>query len=297
MRLAVFLLSLSALAAAQEYFPLQVGNQWVYRPTGRVAGDPQVVEAVQAGQFGGRTYTQLRGWFGSVWVRTAEDGSLYAYDAAGGTEKLWTSFGQAPFTSGVPPCDQPARVVSTAARYSGPIGSFSNALQIDYSAGGCADAGLEQDLYLPWVGLVQRRTTTIAGPVTYDLVYARLGVTEISAPERAFTVGLDQAVYSGNRMLARLTVRNTHSTPLRLDFSSSQRYDFAIRDEKGSTVYTWSADKLFLAVMGSESISGQKTWTLVIPLDQIPAGTYTAEGWLTSTGPKYAASAGFRVVR
>jgi hypothetical protein len=133
--------------------------------------------------------------------------------------------------------------------------------------------------------------------VTYDLVYARLGVTEISAPETAFSLSLDQAVYTGNRMLARLTIRNTQSTPLRLDFTSGQRFDFTVRDEKGVTRYTWSADKAFPTVMGSETIAGQKTWAVVLPLDQIPAGHYTLEGWLTSTGPHHSASVGFEVVR
>lgn len=297
MRLAGLILALAASAAAQDYFPLQVGNLWTYRAGGRFTGEVQSVEAVEARDFGGVTYTLLRGWFGDVWLRMADDGALYSYDPAANSEKLWTSFSAARFTSEVPPCRQPARIASHEAKYSGPIGDFTNALQIDYSPGSCADAGIEQDLYLPWVGLVQRRVTTIAGPRTYDLVYARLGVTEISAPEIAFTLSLDRAVYDGNLMMARLSLRNTQSTPLRLDFLTGQRYDLVVRDEKNNTVYQWSHGKFFTQIIGTEAVQGQRTWMIMVPLDQIPNGRYSAEAWLTGTGPRFAASAGFEVRR
>ncbi|MFB3829064.1 MAG: BsuPI-related putative proteinase inhibitor [Bryobacteraceae bacterium] len=299
MRATLLLLALASLGAAQDYFPLQAGNQWVYRVSGRAAGDPLTVEVARTGEFSGQTYALVRGLAGDAWLRTASDGSLYAYDTASGTERLWTSFA-GDFVSNVPPCTQPARVAEKPASYTGPIGEFDRMLEINYQPGSCRDAGIERDLYLPWIGLVQRRVTTIAGPRTYDLIYARLGgITVISGKETGFTLTLDQSVYRTPQMLARLTLRHTQDAPLRLTFNSGQRYDLVIKNEKGDVVYQWSRGKFFTLAIGTEIIGpGEKNWAIAAPLDDIPNGHYVAEAWLTSAGPRaYAASAGFDIER
>lgn len=52
-----------------------------------------------------------------------------------------------------------------------------------------------------------------------------------------------------------LHVTNPTNQPVRLEFSSAQRYDFAIRTADGTNVWTWSADKGFAAALGSETIA------------------------------------------
>src|SRR5574340_97832 len=299
MRAALLVLALSGIAGAQDYFPLEVGNQWVYRVSGRAAGDPLTVEVARTAEFNGQTYALLRGLAGDAWLRAAADGSLYAYDPNVNTERLWTAFA-GDFVSSVPPCQQPARVSEKPASYTGPIGEFDRMLEINYQPGSCRDAGIERDLYLPWIGLVQRRVTTIAGPRTYDLVYARLGgITVVSGKETGFTLTLDQTVYRGTPMLARLTIRNTQDAPLRLNFTSGQRYDLVIRNDKGEVVYQWSRGKFFTLALGTEVIGpGEKNWAITVPLDDIPNGHYVVEGWLTTAGPRaYAASVGFDIER
>ena len=51
-----------------------------------------------------------------------------------------------------------------------------------------------------------------------------------------------------------LHVTNSGTQPLVLEFNSMQRYDFQVQTPSGETVWTWSADKLFGQMMGSETI-------------------------------------------
>src|SRR5688572_29820447 len=51
-----------------------------------------------------------------------------------------------------------------------------------------------------------------------------------------------------------LHLTNSGTQPVVLEFSSMQRYDFQVENASGETVWTWSADKLFGQMMGSETI-------------------------------------------
>jgi hypothetical protein len=296
----LFILASASLAAAQDYFPLQVGNQWVYRLTSGVGASSQVAEVTRTAAFGGRQYVFYSGLEGGLYLREGDDGSLYAWDPQSQSETLIAPFpnDDGAFQPSPNTCRQTGSVASRNAKYKGPLGEFDNALEIRYSPGSCADAGVVKEVYLPWVGLVQRTTTTIAGPRTYDLVYARLGgITVISAPEVSFGVTLDQSVYqAGARMLARLTVRSTQPDPLQLPFSSGQMYDLAIQNDKGDRVYLWSAGRAFTQMVQTVAVQGEKNFALDVPLDGLPAGQYVVQAWLTTTGDRrWTASVPFQI--
>jgi hypothetical protein len=141
------------------------------------------------------------------------------------------------------------------------------------------DAGLAMEDWLPWVGLLRRERITIAGPRTYDLIYARLGgVTHVRAPHAGFELSL---MPTGDRMLAMLTLRHTLDWPLVLTFSSSQRFDISAYDAEGREIYRWSAGRAFLTVMGREEIRGERTWVAEIPVADWPKGDYAIRAWLT----------------
>jgi hypothetical protein len=149
---------------------------------------------------------------------------------------------------------------------------------------------------------------------TYDLIYARLGgVTVVEERNVSFRLTLDRSVYVSDQrppvtpqrsipqLTARLTLRQTQDTPLELRFPSSQVFDFAIRNDKGETVYTWSANKLFLQQVQTIRFQpGESNYVIVVPLSGergvLPAGRYSAEAWLT-TGPNraYSATVSFEV--
>ena len=52
-----------------------------------------------------------------------------------------------------------------------------------------------------------------------------------------------------------LHLTNSGTQPLVLEFNSTQRYDFQVQKASGETVWTWSADKLFGQMMGTETIA------------------------------------------
>ena len=64
-----------------------------------------------------------------------------------------------------------------------------------------------------------------------------------------------QVEVGANTVRLVLHVTNPTNQPVTLEFTSGQRYDFAIRTAAGADVWTWSADKLFIQALGSETIA------------------------------------------
>lgn len=285
----LFLYMLAAIAFSQtpDYFPLQVGNQWVYRVTGRSATNSIVVEVTGQQTAGDHAYFTLRGFpSGQMLVRVAEDGKLAIFNPATNREETWVDFGApqgSSFASAIDTCTQQGTLDSGSTHFEGPLGAFDNALVVKYS-GRCADAGLEKEVFLPWIGLVQRTETTIAGPLTYNLVYAALGgVTFAAEPQLSFSLSV------ANRM-ARMTLRNTQTNPVAVAFPSGQDFDLVLKDQSGTEVYRWSAGKMFTQIFRNLQITGEKNWVAVIP-DSVPDGRYTAEAFLSTAPPgQYTAS-------
>jgi hypothetical protein len=81
-----------------------------------------------------------------------------------------------------------------------------------------------------------------------------------------------------------LNVTNAGTTPVVLEFPSSQRYDFAVESPSGETVWSWSADRTFAQVLGANTLAAGATaayeaeWTT----GHRP-GRYVAVGRVTST--------------
>ncbi|HET8547150.1 MAG TPA: BsuPI-related putative proteinase inhibitor [Bryobacteraceae bacterium] len=299
---ATALLVFPVFASTPDYFPLEAGNSWTYRSEGRFGTNIGTIEVLRADVIDGRTW-HLVDFFGRPeWLRVRDDGALVAWDATARREKLWFNFAEEekrPFATEFDQCVKAAQVESKSARYNGPLGSFTNALLVRFEPA-CADAGATQATFLPYVGLVSVEMTSIAGPRTWQLIQARMGLTEVSTGLVSSRLSLDSHVYaSGSReMLARLSVRNTTARPLVLNFRSGQRYDLNIRNDRGETVYVWSADKGFIQVLGTETIApgGERSWVIIVPLATLRPGRYVAEAWVTNDLPKsYAASVGFEV--
>ncbi|MEN6602078.1 MAG: hypothetical protein ABFD86_06645, partial [Bryobacteraceae bacterium] len=198
-------LAVACFAGANpDYFPLQVGNTWVYRTSGAVTS-VATLEIARWGWIENRIYYFLRNTSGDgQWVRMDDSGTLWVWDDAGKADKILAAFNGPVgdvYPTAMDPCNKAAMVTSRNWKHSGPIGEFDWALLIGYSTPVCADAGLERELYLPWVGMIYRVENTIAGPRRWDLIYAKLGgITASSEKEVAFGLSLDSAVYSVNLM-------------------------------------------------------------------------------------------------
>ncbi len=57
-----------------------------------------------------------------------------------------------------------------------------------------------------------------------------------------------------DRIQMELIIKNYTNEPVILNYTSGQRYDFALLDASRESLYTWSADKLFIQQLSSETI-------------------------------------------
>src|SRR5437899_2052132 len=294
--ISVLALSLVSFCSGQDYFPLQLNNQWIYKCAGACGPEPTLqLEITGTQQFGDQRYFRLHGWRDrDFWLRQDDGGRVFAYDPEKNEEQLWYAFQTAEgetYTESLPACCGKATIAFRAAKYQGPVGSFENALEIRYP--GVFQVGIYQEQFLPYVGMAHRSEGR-GGPAvaTYDLIYARLGdVTVISQPELAVSLTLDQSVYKSGAqqppvMTALLSVRNTTADLVALTFNTGQIYDLEIRNEKGEQVFLWSKGKLFAQIVQSITFaSGEKNYVITAPL-ALPPGKYIVQGWLVAGPPK-----------
>jgi hypothetical protein len=124
-------------------------------------------------------------------------------------------------------------------------------------------------------------------------------------PDRiAFEVSADRLEYVYNLMpprppvipgptvRARIRLTNESAEALALDFLSSQRFDFLLEDERGEVVFRWSEGKIFLPVLGRETVKPGDSLvyeaTFALPGSDrgiLPAGRYALRGVLVAETP------------
>lgn len=111
------------------------------------------------------------------------------------------------------------------------------------------------------------------------------------------TVTTDKAVYAvGEPVRGRITVVNRSGATVRLRFSSSQRFDFVVRNAAGEDVWQWSVFRFFAQVLGQEELApgGTLSYEDVLAGDFGP-GSYSVVGSLKTMDTPLGASAGFTV--
>ena len=307
------------LAETPVYFPLAVGNTWAYEIEGRAVSGSRRVTVTEQVDVGGVIYYRLEGYAPRpAVVRRTPQGRLVEYRADTGGDHLWYDFGVPEgglWSSELPfDCTGEAKLVSRNAQADVPAGSFEPALVIRYGPTMCADAGIEEEVFAPGVGLLRRTEITIAGPRSLVLVEARVGGAVVSAQEVAFNLSIDRPVYVPDLfppvdperavpvLRARMTIRNSTDIPLQLNFPTSQRFDLVIRNTNREEVFRWSANKLFAQVLGTIELNpGRRGFAAEAPLaagenQPLPPGTYIADAWLTTEGVQaYRASVPFEV--
>lgn len=119
------------------------------------------------------------------------------------------------------------------------------------------------------------------------------GPSGAEAPAMAVT--LEVTVTEGVVRLA-LHATNTTTEPIRLEFPSAQRYDFAIRTVAGEGIWQWSADRMFAQVLGTETVPAGGT--LSYREEWRPGGRkgeFEAVGWLTAEGQRLEQRARFEL--
>jgi hypothetical protein len=289
------------------YFPLEVGNEWVYSD-GTSNFTVQVLGATL--EANGIKYFEVSGYFPNDPVkvhklRKGQLGQVLEYSPAGG-DYLWYRFGNPRGswrfeTAENIPCVTGSWVSigDVAAAADVPAGVFKRALRLDFQAP-CIDAGVAGEYFAGGVGLVQRVLNTIAGPRIFRLIAAQVGSSTFPETSYGIEVSLDRPLYYNNLMppiinpwptaRARLVVRNGTDLPVEFSFSTSQRFDFIVRDARGQEVLRWSDGRAFLQVMGQETLRNEsRTYAADILLQDrkgkpLAAGFYSLVGYLTTLG-------------
>jgi hypothetical protein len=183
--------------SANSYFPLRVGNYWVYQgPTGTVTVTDQIVgpdglSYFEVNNFLDQHTRYLRsdriGRVQEIDPETGGTALLYLLGAAVGTE--WT---YNPVEYGRLPClPTKARVLSRIETVRVPAGEFHDVVQIGF-ASVCADGGLSSEWFAPGVGLIKRTVQSIEGPRSEELVTTNLGP---SSRNLVTSLTLDRTVY------------------------------------------------------------------------------------------------------
>lgn len=81
------------------------------------------------------------------------------------------------------------------------------------------------------------------------------------------------AVASSGGLTMSLTIQNNTSGPVTISHTSGMKYDFKLFDAAGNNLYTWSADKVFLAALGTTVIEPGRS---VVFSDTLDAEAYKA---------------------
>jgi hypothetical protein len=293
----ILILALCSLPLmAADLLPLATGNQWTYRVSDGTTKNITVGLPLAAG---GKVYYRVAGYAATapLWLRSDATG-VFMYDDETAQDVELVRFASGPINTPISGCLQSQEARPGFTRYEGPTGRFDSGVELRYRPLGCRDVGFENEIYLDNIGLVKRTETTFAGPKTMELIYAKVGeVTVEPGKQTSLSLTLDKpvvtAILPGDSISLKATLRLTvaEGGALKLTFPTSQRYDLAVRDTNGQTVYLWSSLAIFLPVVGTEQISGQRTWEIDVNVPGLPPGNYQVEAWLTTVGERILAVA------
>jgi hypothetical protein len=166
----------SSWAAQPDYFPLQVGNQWILQT---ISSSPEIlnIEVLRSRTENGQVYFLVSGWAQqNKWLRKTDDGQLLAFDETTGKEALLGDLrlGAAIYRTSLSGCEQDARPFTQTVAHHGSQVDSDGSLVVQYNPNACRDIGFTQEIYAPGIGLARRALTTIRGETVFDLVYARV---------------------------------------------------------------------------------------------------------------------------
>jgi len=84
-------------------------------------------------------------------------------------------------------------------------------------------------------------------------VYGNSAPGENNSMSYGISMSTDKISYSvGELIVMTLRIFNYTKEDIAFYFTTSQRYDFIIEDEKGNEIWRWSEDKMFTMVLGEE---------------------------------------------
>ena len=111
-------------------------------------------------------------------------------------------------------------------------------------------------------------------------------VPHVEGSQLTVRVTTNKATYeAGEPIQLELILENQGSESITLEFSSSQRYDFEIRNAEDEAIWRWSDEIGFAQMLGSEIVEpgGQLHYEEEFAM-ALDAGTYRVIGYVTSRG-------------
>jgi hypothetical protein len=253
---------------AGSYFPLRVGNSWTYQRSGpgavtewtaTVASRQTPPRAfpyfVLSGYFPGPDHEVRADPFGTVTEESSgyRDFLWYLLGAREGTS--WTiQLTPSPLASPIPGClsDSRLTLASRGETVQVQAGEFAGVVRVDWKSP-CMDAGITSEWFAPGVGLIRRQETSIAGPVTSELVRAELG--DVVLPRGGFTTTLvlGRSTYVNNLMppvgpgslpvvAGVFTVADRSEAAISLAFTGCKSVSLTVLNDAGEAVLTTRSD-------------------------------------------------------
>ncbi len=247
----------------ESYFPLQVGNHWVYARRGPAGMDGWKVAVSDFKKApNSHRYFVLSGYFGEParLVRRGLRDNVGEFNPRSNTDHLWYLLGAPVGTSwrmelepvndaGAPAgCVDGSRlaIVSRAEHVEVPAGAFANVVHVRFQPP-CADAGILEEWFAPGVGLVRRLENSFAGPVVSELVRAEVGGRDLPRHPYSSTLAIDRPAYVNNLMpvgspdtlpivRGAFAVHNETPIPISFTFSGCKSISVVVRNTAGNEV-------------------------------------------------------------
>lgn len=69
-----------------------------------------------------------------------------------------------------------------------------------------------------------------------------------------------EATYNEGVLASHFDVTNTSDMSMTVTFPSGQRFDYQIKDEAGTILFTWSYNKSFIEMLSDETLEAGSTW-------------------------------------
>jgi hypothetical protein len=292
--------------APRDFLPLAAGNRWTYRDAR--TGQTLDIHVQTPVMHEGNPYYKVTGYTSApAYLRHGENGNIFAWDEDLQRELLVTSFEVVPggwYDTQIAGCPQGAQVQEGSVLNKATDMPDITAIQIEYRTYGCADTGILEERYAENIGLLHRVVSTIAGPVTYDLLYAATpSLTYDTRRGNTFQVSLHKnylecGLAGSDQIVVGLLLSSRLAPSIELLFPTAQRYDIRVRNDAGDVAYQWSDDVAFAQVASAVVTGRDLEYSQTIPLrtrsgGSLPGGYYTVEAWLATANREFAGATRF----
>lgn len=116
-------------------------------------------------------------------------------------------------------------------------------------------------------------------------------------PDLLLSVVTDKEVYqSGEPVRMKVQIANESDEAITLQFSSGQRYEFTIQNDRDREIWRWSEDRGFIQMLGEERLASRGALVYRAEFHgRLEPGSYRVTGTLTLLDQPLSASVHFDI--